>query len=91
MHCKYNNCFYSYFLVNARGCRGKWAKNKSPPISTKFGDIIGFALTLINQTQLIQFLLRLVYSIIYYVASYPETFNNNSPFATREVQTNSNT
>ena len=47
--------------------------------------------TLINQTQLIQFLLRLVYSIIYYVASYPETFNNNSPFATREVQTNSNT
>jgi hypothetical protein len=24
-----------------RGCRGKWAKNKSPPISTKFGDIFG--------------------------------------------------
>jgi hypothetical protein len=28
-----------------RGCYAKWAKNKSPPISMKFGDILESTLT----------------------------------------------
>ena len=31
--------------TDSRGCYAKWAKNKSPPISMKFGDILESTLT----------------------------------------------